>query len=92
MFLSISIFAALVLLASQAAAYWQLKPIRQTVPGQSMTRVCAYCDLVLGEKAYATSTANSVLRTHRAGADEPLITHGICTGCFKKMMKALDEE
>ena len=60
---------------------------------RNKVRVCAYCNLIMG--VHSSAIKGGFLSTAAGQAPNgpgTMLTHGICPGCYEKMMKEPDEE
>ncbi len=60
---------------------------------EAVVRVCAYCNLIMG--VHSSAIKGGYLSTAAGQAPNgpgTMLTHGICPGCYEKMMKELDED
>ena len=60
---------------------------------RNKVRVCAYCNLIMG--VHSSAIKDGYLSTSAGQAPNgpgTMLTHGICPGCYEKMMKELDGE
>ncbi len=60
---------------------------------EAVVRVCAYCNLIMG--VHSSAIKGGYLSTSAGQAPNgpgTMLTHGICPGCYEKMIKELDGE